>query len=87
MVSDRRAGRCVLGTLKGDFYLGKLAATGKVGVVEDWTKREYDDQSQGWEDLDPLRWSCVHIDPQEAAPWCSRRPKSPRSRAGASSLM
>jgi len=61
VVSDARAGKSVLASLKGDFYLGTLATTGVLGVVEDYTRREYDDERMGdGSDLVPLRWSCVY---------------------------
>ena len=63
VVSDHREGRSVVGALKGDFYVGKLASTGTLGVVEDWTRKEYNDErASDGSDLTPGRWSVTYLD-------------------------
>jgi len=62
VVSDARQGSAVIAALKGDFYLGKLAKTGTLGVVEDYTRREYDDERMGdGSDLSSLTWTCSYL--------------------------
>ena len=62
VVQDARQGNAVIAALKGDFYLGKLASTGELGVVEDYTKREYDEERMGdGSDLVPVRWTCTFL--------------------------
>ena len=46
VVSDHLEGRSVVAALKGDFYVGKLESTKKLGVAEDYTKKEYDHPTQ-----------------------------------------
>jgi len=62
VVSDHRVGRSVVGAIKGDFFVGKLATTGEFGVVEDHVKKEYDDEACDGSSLEPVRWSCVYLD-------------------------
>jgi len=61
VVADRRAGRAVTSAHKGDFYVGKLASTSALGVIEDYTRAEYDGESSGAADLAPKRWSCAYL--------------------------
>jgi hypothetical protein len=62
VVADHRQGRSVTAVLKGDVYCGKLASTGELGVVEDYTKLEYGEERQGdGTQLEPVRWSCTYL--------------------------
>ena len=50
------------GALKGDFYLGTLASTGRLGVVEDYTRCELDEERVGdGSELVPTRWTCTYL--------------------------
>ena len=62
VVADLRNGYSGLGALKGDFYVGKLASTGSLGIVEDYTRKEFDDERRGDQgQIEPLRWSCAYM--------------------------
>jgi len=61
VISDSKVGRSAIAALKGDFYVGKLAGSGLVGVVEEYTKLELDNIRQN-EELDAFRWTCVYLD-------------------------
>lgn len=61
VVADSRAGRAVTSAHKGDFYIGKLASTSALGVIEDYTRAEYDGEGSGAADLAPRRWSCAYL--------------------------
>ena len=60
VLADARKGKAVVGSLAGDFYVGKLADSGLVGVVEEYYKYEIDDDKQFGVELVPMRWTCVH---------------------------
>jgi len=62
VVADNRAGSAGVGTLRGDFYVGTLASTGKLGVVEDYIFREYDDVRQGDGAAHGSRWAIAYLD-------------------------
>mmetsp|Transcript_69284 Transcript_69284/g.184444 ORF Transcript_69284/g.184444 Transcript_69284/m.184444 type:complete len:149 (+) Transcript_69284:525-971(+) len=59
VVSDAKVGRSAIAALKGDFYVGKLAGSGLVGVVEEYTKLELDEIRQT-DELSPFRWTCAY---------------------------
>ena len=64
VVSDNRVGRAILATMSGDFFVGKLQSTGELGVVDDYTKLEFDEMRQGdGTDLVPTRWSSTYLSP------------------------
>ena len=62
VVADSKQGASGVGTLRGDFYIGTLASSGKLGVVEDYIFRELDDNRQGDGADHATRWSIAYLD-------------------------
>jgi len=61
VVADARERSSSIGALKGDFYLGKLADTGALGVVEEYRRREFDGQRDLDASLAPVKWSPLFL--------------------------
>lgn len=65
VIADGRKGEACVAALKGEFYTGKLASTGKVGVVEDYTKLEVGGATAGnVGQFEPWRWNCAYLGPK-----------------------
>ena len=63
VIENRVEGRSAIAALKGNFYVGKLAGSDAIGVVEDYTRIEYAGDSRYDSGIEPERWSCTFISP------------------------
>lgn len=61
VVADGEAGKALLAAAKGDYYLGTLASSGALGVVEDHTRVEYDGAARFEAQPPPCRWSAAFV--------------------------
>jgi hypothetical protein len=62
VVSDHLEGKSVVAALKGDFEVGKLASTKKLGVNEFYTRKELDGERMETKDFSNMNWSCAFMD-------------------------
>jgi hypothetical protein len=63
VIENKCEGRSAIAALKGNFYVGKLAGSDAIGVVEDYTRIEYAGDSRYDSSIEPERWSCAFISP------------------------